>query len=1039
MVEARPPSGSSSGGAVPPAEGRLRVLVVQSALPPLDAVPDAWPTGRFDVTFARDALTVVASVSAREVDVVLLDTPLFDVDIDALLRDLERQRSGVPVLVLGGPRPARLPQLSFVVRHLRKPIEAEPLRQEVEAVVRETEHERSLPPPQSVRGESDAADFLEWSQLAMELAEATVEKDGPVPADAAASAEATVEKDGPLPADAAASAEATVEIPGSELAASAEATVARAGAVSDSAEAMIETDGPAGAPRRRDSSRPPSRRARGVDLERALTIDGPDAAPPPLAGRTAAIVGRRVDVATRISLALYAAGVEVRILEGGLGDVLPQLREVPPDLVVVDAVDGEDVERAQREFRAEVRLWHRPLLLVAADAELETLLRTAVPGGPDAVVRADAAEAELVAKAGFLLAPAEQVRDRMLREKVAAGEIGPVGVATLVRLAAAARPEGRLVLRGEGRLAELDLRGPEIVQARLTEPDGRQLAGEEALAVAMTLRSGRYSLRPPPIARPFAALHLPIPQALWDAADRLSDLIRRAAPDRLPRVRRLRLRDRSGPILGLSSVELRARERLQTGDAPRVLAGAPGFDAELVARLVEKLVLCGDVVDVEADDGALAEAPEVDDAAVEVLDAAAVEELPSAVPPPHPPSAVRTLFGMPRDVAVRSPSVPAPAPPVVAAAAAPLSEPPPAVVASAAPSSEPPPIAAAAAAALSEPPPVVVAAAAPLSEPPPVVAAAAAPLSEPPPPEPLSPPVFGVLPSDLPRFDDAGPGSPGLRGAVPDSPVAEPRIERRRRPVAAWLIPIALLAAGVGVLAVLYGTGRLGDGRSGASEDVGGRSAAEEVGFVAVAAQPAVVAAGRTDATASASSPEAVESDAGSPPETTEPDAAPSVPESVEPDVVASSSETAGPDAASGFGVGAEVPVVPDAPVAEAEPAARDAGVSVPEPVGRSDGAREAGTLADGGRAPTSREAGTSSGGPAVLVVPRPEGVTADLVVFVDGVRRGVAPVRVELPAGEHELRFEAAGRQSLSLVRLRSGERKTVVPRQLVRQLQTP
>jgi hypothetical protein len=72
-------------------------------------------------------------------------------------------------------------------------------------------------------------------------------------------------------------------------------------------------------------------------------------------------------------------------------------------------------------------------------------------------------------------------------------------------------------------------------------------------------------------------------------------------------------------------------------------------------------------------------------------------------------------------------------------------------------------------------------------------------------------------------------------------------------------------------------------------------------------------------------------------------------------------------------------------------------------------------------------------------VVPRPEGVAVEMEVFVDGARRGVAPLQVELAAGEHELRFEAAGRQSLSIVRLRAGERKTVVPRQLLRQLSAP
>ncbi|NMC70844.1 MAG: DUF4388 domain-containing protein, partial [Myxococcales bacterium] len=720
--------------------------------------------------------------SARETDVVLLDTPVFDVDTDALLLDLERQHSRVPVLVVGGPPPGRMSGYPFAVRHLLKPIESERLRQEIDAVVREAAYERSLPPPPG-RGGDESSDFLEWSQLALELAEET----GESPVDAAAGTDAPGESPASRTApgaDAEAAGgrradEETVEVPAPGSAAAAAPPEADDDAVEILDLAPADAGPPETGPARRDAGvpppapprskplRPPPPRARGVNLERTLTVEGLDAAAPPLAGRTAAIVGRHIDLATRISLALYAAGVEVRILEGGLGDVLSGLRESPPDLLVVEPDGAEDVACTLREFRAEVRLWHRPLLLVAGDAEAEALLRTHVPGGPDAVVRADAGEAELVAKAGFLLAPAEQVRERMLRDKVATGEIGPVGVATLLRLAALARPEGRLVLRGEGRLAEFDLRGSEIVQARLTEPDGRSFEGPDALFLALTIRTGRYSLRPPPVARPLVSLRLPIPQALWDAADRLADLLRRLAPERLPRVRRLRLRDRAGPIRGLSPVELRARERLQTGDAPRVLAGAPGLDAERVALLVEKLALSGDVVDVEEDDGVVPAVSGFEDATIEV----------PARPEP-PPVEASALFREPPAVLAEPGRPPAASP---AAENAPVPEP--AAVPETAAAAETAPV----------PETLVV--------------------SEVPPASSVPPP-FGVLPAESAPADVAGSASPGAGSPVWPVAAGE-RSGAPWRGRAAWLVPIALLALGAGALAVLYATGWLGGARRG--------------------------------------------------------------------------------------------------------------------------------------------------------------------------------------------------------------------------------
>ena len=964
MSERRPPSGLFPGRGTPPAPDRLRVLVVQSPLPPQHAVSPDFHAGRFDVAFARDALTVVASASARETDVVVLDTPIFEVDVDALLLDLERHHGKAPVLVLGDPPPGRVSGYPFLVRHLLKPIDSERLRREIDAIVRDAAYQRSLPPPPT-GGRGDAAsDFLEWSQLALELSEepgegpesnatkasaSAASTESRTPAGAATPHEATesaakttgqAARGAPAEAvDGGQADEPTVEapppVPAEAPPPEVDEATAQVGRLAppppETGPASREAGVSSAAPRRSSPPHPPRTLPHGMSVERTLTVGGLEAAGPPLAGRTAAIVGCRPDVAARVSLALRAAGLEVRIFDNDLADGLPGLRPSPPDLLVIEPHGAEDLSRTLRELRAEVRLWHRPVLLVAADAETVALLRRHAPGGPDAVVRADAGEAELVAKAGFLLAPAEQVRERMLREKVAAGEIGPVGVATLVHLAALARPEGRLVLRGEGRLAEIDLRGSEIIQARLTEPDGRSFEGFEALGLTLTLRNGRFSLRPPPAARPLTPLRLPVPQAVWEAADRLTGLLRRLTPDRLPRVRRLRLRDRTGPIRGLSSLELHARDRLQAGDAPRVLARAPGLDAERVALLVEKLALAGDVVDVEEDDDVAPAAAEAEEATVETIEATAAEELPAAA-------------------------------------------------------------------------------------------------------------------------------SPGAEGAARLA-TAGKRTGRPRHARTAWLVPIVLLALGAAAVAVLYIAGRAGQARP------------EEPGrprVVALAGDAGLVAAVSVAGAEKVEKPPAADSRAPS----LRPDSAATAQADAPPGPEAENVPARAPDpaAAAPADAGAEEEMdagrVPRPAVLSDATASLRAGpgATVPPPIEHPDATvaatpppprRDTGTVPQGGTEPDAdrrgvvpvdrsggtagRTTGTPRGGPAVLVVPRPEGVATDLVVFVDGVRRGVAPLQIELAAGGHELRFEAAGRQSLSIVRLRPGERRTVVPRQLLRQSSGP
>jgi hypothetical protein len=157
-------------------------------------------------------------------------------------------------------------------------------------------------------------------------------------------------------------------------------------------------------------------------------------------------------------------------------------------------------------------------------------------------------------------------------------------------------------------------------------------------------------------------------------------------------------------------------------------------------------------------------------------------------------------------------------------------------------------------------------------------------------------------------------------------------------------------------------------------------------------------------------------------------------------------------DAAAIDVVGEDAAALEAADEVEPEAEADAAPAAEPEADAPSDRAADAASLPDAAavrdaapvrdvvavRDAAPREAGVPRVGPATLVVPAPEGISETIAVFVNGTRRGTAPVQVELEAGEYEVRFEAAGRRSLSVVRLRPGERRTVVPRQLIRELQS-
>jgi DNA-binding response OmpR family regulator len=543
-----------------PAGGaHVRVLIIQSDVAPAESVAEAFPPIRYLVTYATDPLTVVATAVSRDIDVVVLDTPSYDVEVDSLLWRLDSESIRLPIVVVGSSPPPQPMRVRFPVRYLPKPVDPVRLAAEVESVLADAEAVRSaavpLPPEQAAgRSKHPSGDFPEWTRMTRELARETGELVIAAPAPAPGAAEAPDVR-------------------------------------------IVEPPRTAPAP----PAEPPAG-AGAVPIERVLSVGERDAVgPPALAGRSAAVAGSDPAITSGLGVVLRDAGMDVREVAREPLAALPEIRARPPDVVAVDPGTRDDVARVLQALRADVRLWHRPIVVVSARPDVLDAARL-LGRGADEALRAEAPEREILSKIGVLLAPLEQAREHIAKDRTASGEIGPVGVVAVVRIAAATRREARAVLRGDGRLAEIDLLDGQIAAVRLTEPDGRYATGVEALTPMLALRSGRWSVRPLPLARPGASLRLPIPGALWDAADRLTELLSHATPDLVLRVRRLRLRERAGAARGFSAAEIRARERLQTGDAPRTLLGAPGMTVDGIARLVEKLILAGEVAALEEEE-----------------------------------------------------------------------------------------------------------------------------------------------------------------------------------------------------------------------------------------------------------------------------------------------------------------------------------------------------------------------------------------------------------------------------------------------------
>ncbi|MDI7267683.1 MAG: hypothetical protein QME96_06785, partial [Myxococcota bacterium] len=507
----------------------VRVLIVQSGLDVGDWVERAFPRDRFLLGFGIDALTVVATASAQEIDLVVLDTPLSDLDVRSLLDRLHADRLRIAVVVLGDPPPGEPDRVGFPLRFVRKPLDAREMDAAVESVLREAEERRSIPP---------------------------------------------------LAPPSAAPPQRVDAVPTIPPAAGFEQVVAAERAILTAAE-----DAPA---------------------DRAI--------------RTAVIVDGEAASAARLAALVEGVGATVRILTWRDCDTLEPLRLQPPDVLLVGVESAAEAERFVRDIRLDARLRNAPLAVVSSSLAVLDAVRMLPPPAIE-VLRRDAPDQEVTARIGSMLAPLEQTRERIAAEKVASGEIAPVGAIGVLRLAAEVRGTARVVLRGDGRLAEIDLTDGAISAIAVTEPDGRHRTDVDALVPIVAMRSGRYSVRPPPLAGSSGGMRLPVPDVLWQVADRMTDLLVCTTPVRIARVERVRFHDSAGVVRGLSPAESRGRARLQEGAPPRAVSGMSGMSLEAVAKLVQKLVLAGEVAAVEGPH----------------LTRKPVEEEPA--PPPPPPAA----------------------------------------------------------------------------------------------------------------------------------------------------------------------------------------------------------------------------------------------------------------------------------------------------------------------------------------------------------------------------------------------------------------
>jgi DNA-binding response OmpR family regulator len=314
---------------------------------------------------------------------------------------------------------------------------------------------------------------------------------------------------------------------------------------------------------------------RGAPAVLALT-DGEDpladdATEVSLDGRRVLVVDDDPAVVWFFSGLLREAGATVREASDGR-EALALLRAERADVVISDIVmphlDGFGLCRA---LQRDPGLEGVPVILLSWKEDLLQRMRD-LQAGASGYLRKESGATQVLARVREALRPRARLEAQLRAGGEVRGSLERIGVSTLLRTVGSVCGDARVTVRDAWNLFEIDLRGGELVHLTRTATDGSFARGEGALRQLLGASAGRFVVAPgEPSGR--ITFHEPLDVLLERGTQQLGALVDAVSGPGLPLADRVDLdEDVLAPLLRTSPAPSRALiERLRAGESPRAL------------------------------------------------------------------------------------------------------------------------------------------------------------------------------------------------------------------------------------------------------------------------------------------------------------------------------------------------------------------------------------------------------------------------------------------------------------------------------------
>lgn len=190
---------------------------------------------------------------------------------------------------------------------------------------------------------------------------------------------------------------------------------------------------------------------------------------------------------------LREAGAIADEAEDGLAAVAAARRS-RPDVILSDILMPKmDGLALCREVARDPALVETPVILLSWKEDFLQRMRE-LQAGAQGYLRKEAGSAQILERVLDALAPRLSLRERLSADGEVGGAIEGIGVAAIFDDVVTARPDCRIIFRDSWSLVEVDLHGGALGAVTRTAADGAFSRGDDALALLVGMRSGRFKV-----------------------------------------------------------------------------------------------------------------------------------------------------------------------------------------------------------------------------------------------------------------------------------------------------------------------------------------------------------------------------------------------------------------------------------------------------------------------------------------------------------------------------------------------------------------